>query len=481
FNVPYTRGQTTQDFNQLAREEATRAGAMGERPGDIMRQFDREQVEAMTRARGQVQDTLAGGERTIAKEGQGGAIVGEGIKTTVNGKTLEGPLLVARKSTLAETSFVVIGADQKTSAKLAASAAQRKDSPMGFNEWIQALELDPEKLNDKQMALLQAKFDAEVKAKAEKQPGDIKAKAKPPVADVPKYDLDAVTLAYETHVATVQASAATYAGKIDTAKLAEIQVTAGTKAAELKLQALNDEKPAAWLEVELIRAQAEAEVELIKAERPKGPAIHGSTRDTTPEVIEAAFFRTAGLPDIEKRYKPEVLEASDKIQGFGIQELLLQAAAQSGYSGRSKIGQGNIRQVLEAAFSTHTVTTMLTQLGHKSLLAGYDVVPQKWREVAVTDTVTDFKQMTAFRLTADLEYEELGPAGEIKSGTLGQETYTRQAKTYAKMLAMTRTDIINDDLSAFNDIRNRLGMGCALKVNKEFWTVWLAAEDVSAF
>ncbi len=80
FGIPYTRGQTVQDFNRLAREEATRTGALGERPGDILRQFDREQAEAMTRARGQVQDTLAGGERTIAKEGQGGAVVGEGIK-----------------------------------------------------------------------------------------------------------------------------------------------------------------------------------------------------------------------------------------------------------------------------------------------------------------------------------------------------------------------------------------------------------------
>ena len=408
--------------------------------------------------------------------------VGEGIKTTVNGKTLKGPLLVARKSTLGEVSFVAIAADPKTTTRVAASATHtRKEFLMGFTEWIKAIGFDPDSLTDAQTANLQAKFDVEVNAKAKAKPSDIKATAKPPVADVPKYDLAAVELTYGKHVATLQAKAATYADKIEAAKLAEIQATAGTKAAELKLEALNDEKPAAWLEVELIRAQSATEIELIKAERPKAPAVHGSMQDATPEVIEAAFFKTAGMPDVEKMYKPEVLEAADRMQGFGIQELLLHAAMQHGYSGRMKIGPANIRPVLEAAFSTHTVTTMLTQLGHKSLLAGYDVVPQKWREVAVTDTVTDFKQMTAFRLTADLEYEELGPAGEIKHGTLGQETYTRQAKTHAKMLTLTRTDIINDDLGAFNDVRNRLGMGAALKVNKTFWTVWLAAEDAGTF
>ncbi len=408
--------------------------------------------------------------------------VGEGIETTVNGKTLKGPLYVTRKSTLGEVSFVAVPADVKTSAKVAASAASnRKDSDMEFHEWIKALGADPDSLTDAQTAKYQAIFDAEIKAKAKNQPGDIKAKDKPPVADVPQYDLAAVTMAYETHVATVQASAATYAGKIEAAELSKIQATAGTKAAELKLQALNEQKPAAWLEVKLIRAQSAAELELLKAALPKAPPVYGSTQDMSDEIIEAAFFRTAGLPDLEKQFKPEVLEASDKIRGFGIQELLLHGAAKAGYSGRMNVGQANLKEVLQAAFSTHTVTTLLTNLGHKALLSGFYAIPQTWREVAVADTVSDFKTVTAFRLTASLEYEELGEAGEIKHGTLGQESYTKKADTYAKMLVMTRADLINDDLGAFNDIRRRLGMGAALKVAKEFWTVWLAAEDGAAF
>src|SRR5574340_441445 len=104
-----------------------------------------------------------------------------------------------------------------------------------------------------------------------------------------------------------------------------------------------------------------------------------------------------------------------------------------------------------------------------------------WREVAQIRSVVDFKQVTAYRMTASLEYEEVGPAGEIKHGTLGQESYTLQAKTYAKMLSLTRQDIINDDLGAFSDLRNRLGIGAAVKLNKVFWTAWLAAYSGAAF
>ncbi len=50
------------------------------------------------------------------------------------------------------------------------------------------------------------------------------------------------------------------------------------------------------------------------------------------------------------------------------------------------------------------------------------------------------------RLLDSLEFDQVGPAGEIKHGTLGDNTMTAQVASYAKMLSITRTDIINDDL-----------------------------------
>ncbi len=91
--------------------------------------------------------------------------------------------------------------------------------------------------------------------------------------------------------------------------------------------------------------------------------------------------------------------------------------------------------------------------------------------------MSDFKAVTMFRMTADLEYLEVAPAGNIEHGTLSQEDYSIQAKTYARMLQLTRQDIINDDLSAFRAIPKRLGIGAAIAMNKVFWTAWLAAVD----
>jgi phage major head subunit gpT-like protein len=74
----------------------------------------------------------------------------------------------------------------------------------------------------------------------------------------------------------------------------------------------------------------------------------------------------------------------------------------------------------------------------------------------------------------DMEYELLGPGGLIKHGTTGEESYTRKADTFAKMFALTRTDIINDDLGAFDDLRQRIGRGGAIKLNNLFWTTFLS-------
>jgi len=222
--------------------------------------------------------------------------------------------------------------------------------------------------------------------------------------------------------------------------------------------------------------------DLMVDDRPRGPAIHSSSQDTGshPSVLQAAFCHAAGLPNREQHFDERTLEASDRQYpgGLGLGEMLLQCAHEGGYDGRGVIRGSNLGAVLRAAFSTHQATTLLSTTGNKFLRDGFNTVESVWKAISKTRPVKDFKTITSFRLTADLEFELVPPAGEITHGTAGQESYTNKADTYAKMLALTRTDIINDDLGAFDDIRNRLGRGGALKLNSVFWAAFL---DNAAF
>ena len=160
---------------------------------------------------------------------------------------------------------------------------------------------------------------------------------------------------------------------------------------------------------------------------------------------------------------------------------MIMAAEANGYTRRDyRIDQGNIREILRYAFAPiHAASSMislpgiLSNVANKELLAGFTEEDQTWREIAVTKPVTDFKAVTSYRMLDNMEYEELSPEGKIAHGQLGQESYTRQAKTYAKMFALTRVDIINDDLSAFSDVRTRLGRGSSRKFNNLFWAKFL--------
>ncbi len=421
--------------------------------------------------------------------------VGEGVATKVNGKTFTGPLYVARKSTLGETSFVAIGADRKAMARVAASAAQYKEHDMDkFEKWvIEAMGHPSEELREDQIQHLRAKYDAEVKAAADlkeaakieaagsEDPEVIKAADKPLIVEAPTFDLDGVIFAHESHLAKIEAAGEEYRDKVPAEDFATLSSAARKGAIEAKAKALSDKWPAVKLESEYILAAATYKADLMVAERPKGPRIHSSSQDVSMPAIEAAFCQSAGLKEPEKHFKPEVLEASDRYRGIGIQQLLLACASQNGYTGRPWIRADNLREVIQAAFSTHTITTMLTTTGNKLLMDGFNLLPQSWRQVASVKSVSDFKAVTMFRMNANLEYEEVGPGGAIKHGTVSQESYSIQAKTYAKMLALTRQDIINDDLGAFNDLRNRLGMGAAVKLNNIFWAAWLDAVDAGTF
>lgn len=210
------------------------------------------------------------------------------------------------------------------------------------------------------------------------------------------------------------------------------------------------------------------------------------------DVVEAALRMSLGR-NVEKDYRAEVLEAADGLrrEGIGLHTVFLTAAAQNGYhvGPGTKITAGNLKDVLKAAFpedttvnrtagaSTVSLSGILGNVANKELVAGYTEEDDTWREISQTRSASNFQTRTYYRMLDNMEYEEVGPDGKMKSGTVDQESYTASLKTYAKMFALTRRDIINDDLGAFQDLRNRLGRGAKKKFNNLFWTNMLASHS----
>lgn len=218
--------------------------------------------------------------------------------------------------------------------------------------------------------------------------------------------------------------------------------------------------------------------------------------ENMPSVIEAAVCMHRGLSnngrkpqavEIDKQFDDRTLQAAHTQfrNGIGLQQMIMIAAAMNGMPQQAgmKITTGNIREVLgyacpdgrnvQAAFSTLSLPGILSNVANKEILQGYMEEDAVWREIAQTKSVSDFKTVTSYRMLDDMEYEKLGPGGVIKHGKLSEESFTRSVDTYAKMFSLTRQDIINDDLEAFDDLRTRVGGGGAIKLNDLFWTTFL--------
>lgn len=238
------------------------------------------------------------------------------------------------------------------------------------------------------------------------------------------------------------------------------------------------------------RAQAflaRTEAKCSRSIMPKGPAIHAASHDCTGDIIEAALAETLRIPGFDKMYPDQTLQSGRDLSRrngtMSLHQAMIMAAESNGWDGPRvfRVTSKNVKQLMRYAFpqieasSTMNLSGILSNIANKELLAGYQLGEQYevWRKVARTKPVSDFKTVTSYRLTGDMEYELVGADGKIKHGTVGEETYTRRARTYAKMFTLNREQIINDDLGALDDIRTQLGAGSARKFNKLFWSLWL--------
>ena len=349
----------------------------------------------------------------------------------VNGRQHSGPLNVVRKATLGEISFVDLGADGATSASVAAIANPTSGETV-MDDTNHTPPADPP---------------------AAPTPA---APPSPPPAPQP--------VAASASVDEIRAQAVA-----ETERISAIRRICAGRAPRLEAQAIRE----GWTE-------QRTELEVLRLARPAAPAVHVPDNTVNAAVLEAACMLTAGHANVEASYEPQTLDLASRRYrgGIGLQELLLEAAWANGYTGRNfrdsravlrfAFGRG-----IEAGFSTIDIGGILSNVANKFLLEGFFSVERTWRNICAVRNVSDFKTVTSYRLIGKDQYELVAPGGELKHGTLGNESYTNKADTYGLVLSIDRRDIINDDLGAITTVPRKLGRGSGLKINDVFWTIFM--------
>ncbi|MEW6199161.1 MAG: hypothetical protein AB1601_10950 [Planctomycetota bacterium] len=385
-------------------------------------------------------EVVASGKRGFPWQASIGAQVAQadfvraGKSVTVNGRTFDGPLYVARRTVLGEISFVDLGADGGTTATIAAQ--QQENDVMDDNADTPVTQTDE-------------RNPTVTPEPPRAGPTDGNGKEAAPSVN-PMSEIRAQALA-------------------ESKRIAAIRRICGSKFPQIEEQAIAE----GWTE-------EKTELEKLRASRPKAPAVHVSSDTMSGQVLEAACMLTGKVTKIEALYAEQTLDTAARRfrGGIGLQELLLEAAWANGYNGRNfrdsrEVLRFAFGQNLQAGFSTIDIGGILSNVANKFLLEGFFSVERTWRNICAVRNVSDFKTVTSYRLIGKDQYEQVAPGGELKHGTLGEQAYTNKADTYGLLLAIDRRDIINDDLGAITTVPRKLGRGSGLKINDVFWSIFM--------
>lgn len=345
-----------------------------------------------------------------------------GAKTEVNGQTVSGPAYIAKRWRLAEISLVTIGADADTVVHLSVAAED------GAGEGSESADGDLEPVQPSSVGKLKAERDRRAKIEAV-----------------------AMRLIGE-------------GGDIDAIELAMNEAVAGRVTA------------------------TEFELNMLRKTRPQTRISSGGGNELRgrdlEQAVEASLLLHMGATatDLEAQFNERVINAMDRHTELRHGLSLIDAMQFGATQNRERISRKDLQSLLRASMpsieasgnSTFSLSGIFSNIANKRMKAAFDAVEAAWRQVSEIDSVSDFKEITSYSLTGDMTYEQVSPTGELKHATVGEQPFTNRAETYGRMFAMTRQDMINDDLGALNAMPRRLGRGGALKLNDVFWSEFQA-------
>ena len=491
-----------------------------------------------------------------------------GKETEVNGRTVTGPLDIAREWELGEVSFVPLGADGDTSVKVAASKRRGKQvtleqvkaalQAMKKSGTIQLARYSDEDIDamddDSARATLKrcmAEDDGADKAIKDKEKKDKEDEA----ADVDAAADDDVEAAADDDEPSPKKSEAAGKNKLKLAaqqRLAaqrkadadEMRRVSGIKARCQKYKGIDKFKLRDGTVVDLIphaieagwsadKTEQMAELHELRANRPgagvgqsassDGPNLHfPSTPEMSERVLECAIFQAmegrgqTGFQlmkddfyldedkdgnkfrrqpeSVQKRFQMEHRQQyPEKVQDhahrifksrIGCHDFLSHVFRLGGYTQKVNwkaqqevrdafnwlwMSQNNSIQA-EGASNVSTPNVFANVL-NKYALQGYLFTEGVWREFCGIRPVNDFKPTKSIALTGDVIYKMIGPSGELENATLGDQAFPNQAFNFGRILTIPWMMIVNDDLSIFSTVPQKLGQGAGLALNDMIWSL----------
>lgn len=173
--------------------------------------------------------------------------------------------------------------------------------------------------------------------------------------------------------------------------------------------------------------------------------------------------------------KNKLSDAGREFRGLTLAEMGREYLARQGVRtlglGRSELASEILR--VRAFHATGDFPNLLANVARKSLMMGFDtaVTRQTFRPLVRVAYTSDFKSVTRVGVGEVPTLEKVPEGAEVTRGTIGERKETYNLATYARVFAITREVIINDDLDAFTDLPRRFGGAAARLESDIVWAI----------
>jgi hypothetical protein len=224
------------------------------------------------------------------------------------------------------------------------------------------------------------------------------------------------------------------------------------------------------------------ELELVRTKRPSGGFLHarpGGFAETGPAVLASACLTLLGRDDIAAaEFGDAAAQRARDLRcrtALDLCDLVLRASGVTPPRDRVELASMAL-DIRAGGPSTYSLPTLLGDSASKLLLAAYRESPATWRSFAAVRSVDSFHTHTGIRPSAGSTLDKVAPGGEVRHGTLGEETYSYSADTFAKLLSVDRRDLVNDSLGFFAEATAVMGKSAARSLNDQVYSTFLAAK-----
>jgi hypothetical protein len=197
------------------------------------------------------------------------------------------------------------------------------------------------------------------------------------------------------------------------------------------ITATADDSAALRASIAALTEKVETMQKLQATRESRAPAVHVvADAVDNGRVVEAALCLQAGLPNADKAFDEQTIEAAEKIKRtVSLGDVFVEAARANGYNGSHRISATNLPQVIRAAFATHAISDILSAVANKFLLSGFNAVERTWDSVSQTRSVSDLKAINLFRLNGSFKFSKVG------NGVIWGEFQASNSTYYSKATA----------------------------------------------